>query len=158
MHFLDRFGFRLHHLLSVRSWENYFPFLHLISSNHKKMELMTSHLTWASPTAQQVNNPPAMQEMRFDPWVGKIPGEEKGYPLQYSGLENSVDYLNVNISLERINILTMLNFPVHKYNIHVYLFRSPLIPFIFILCFSAYKFCTWLFKFTSKCLVFFEQL
>ena len=91
MHFLDRFGFRLHHLLSVRSWENYFPFLHLISSNHKKMELMTSHLTWASPTAQQVNNPPAMQEMRFDPWVGKIPGEEKDYPVQYSGLENSMD-------------------------------------------------------------------
>ena len=27
----------------------------------------------------------------FDPWVGKIPGEEKGYPLQYSGLENSMD-------------------------------------------------------------------
>ena len=29
----------------------------------------------------------------FDPWVGKIPGEEKGYPLQYSGLENSMDYI-----------------------------------------------------------------
>ena len=28
----------------------------------------------------------------FDPWVGKIPGEGKGYPLQYSGLENSMDY------------------------------------------------------------------
>lgn len=28
--------------------------------------------------------------------------------------------LNLNISLERINILTMLNFPVHKYSIHVY--------------------------------------
>ena len=27
----------------------------------------------------------------FDPWVGKIPGEGKGYPLQYSGLENSLD-------------------------------------------------------------------
>ena len=26
----------------------------------------------------------------FDPWVGKIPGEGKDYPLQYSGLENSV--------------------------------------------------------------------
>ena len=25
----------------------------------------------------------------FNPWVGKIPGEGKGYPLQYSGLENS---------------------------------------------------------------------
>ena len=35
----------------------------------------------------------------FDPWVGKIPGlgrspeEGKGYPLQYSGLENSMGYI-----------------------------------------------------------------
>ena len=28
----------------------------------------------------------------YDSWVGKTPGEGKGYPLQYSGLENSVDY------------------------------------------------------------------
>ena len=28
----------------------------------------------------------------FDPWVGKILGEGNGYPLQYSGLENSMDY------------------------------------------------------------------
>ena len=27
----------------------------------------------------------------FDPWVGKIPWKRKGYPLQYSGLENSMD-------------------------------------------------------------------
>ena len=27
----------------------------------------------------------------FDPWVGKIPLEGKGYPLQYSGLENYMD-------------------------------------------------------------------
>ena len=26
-----------------------------------------------------------------DPWVGKIPEEGKGYPLQYSCLENSMD-------------------------------------------------------------------
>ena len=25
-------------------------------------------------------------------WLGRSPGEEKGYPLQYSGLENSMDY------------------------------------------------------------------
>ena len=24
----------------------------------------------------------------FDPWVGRCPGEENGYPLQYSCLEN----------------------------------------------------------------------
>ena len=27
----------------------------------------------------------------FDPWVRKIPGEGKGYPLQYSCLENPMD-------------------------------------------------------------------
>ena len=35
----------------------------------------------------------------FDPWVGKIPGlgrsrrEGRGYPLQYSGLENYMDHI-----------------------------------------------------------------
>ena len=83
------------------------------------------------PVAQLIKNPPAMQEIRFDSWVGKIhwrrdrlpiavflgfpcgsagkestcnagdlslipglgrsPGEGNGYPLQYSGLENSID-------------------------------------------------------------------
>ena len=27
----------------------------------------------------------------FDPWVGKIPGEGNGNPLQYPCLENSMD-------------------------------------------------------------------
>ena len=27
----------------------------------------------------------------FDPWVARSPGEGKGHPLQYSGLENSMD-------------------------------------------------------------------
>ena len=27
----------------------------------------------------------------FDPWVGKIPWRRQGYPLQYSGLDNSMD-------------------------------------------------------------------
>ena len=85
----------------------------------------------ASLIAQLVKNPPAMQEIRFDFWVGKIlwrrdrlptpvflgfpcdsagkestcnvgdlgstpglgryPEEGKGYPLQYSGLENSMN-------------------------------------------------------------------
>ena len=44
--------------------------------------------------AQLVKNPPAMQET----WVLPLdwedpPGEGKGYPLQYSGLESSVDYI-----------------------------------------------------------------
>jgi len=27
----------------------------------------------------------------IDPWVGRSPAEGKGYPLQYSGLENAMD-------------------------------------------------------------------
>ena len=27
----------------------------------------------------------------FNPWLGRSPGEWKGYPLQYSGMENSMD-------------------------------------------------------------------
>ena len=42
--------------------------------------------------AQLVKNLPVMRKPGFDPWVGKIPGERKGYLLQYSGLENSMDY------------------------------------------------------------------
>ena len=54
--------------------------------------------------AQLVKNLPAMRETwvqslgwedpwrpGFNPWVGKIPWEGNGYPLQYSGLENSMD-------------------------------------------------------------------
>ena len=40
--------------------------------------------------AQLVKNPPAMQETRFNPWIKKTPGKGKSYPLQYSGLENSM--------------------------------------------------------------------
>ena len=48
----------------------------------------------ASLVAQLVKNLPAMWET----WVQSLgwedpPGEGKGYPLQYSGLENSVDYI-----------------------------------------------------------------
>ena len=40
---------------------------------------------------QTVKNQPAMRGPGFDPWVGNIPGEGNGYPLQYSCLENSMD-------------------------------------------------------------------
>ena len=37
----------------------------------------------------------------FDPWVGKIPREGKGYPLQYSGLENSMDCIDHGVTKSR---------------------------------------------------------
>ena len=43
--------------------------------------------------AQPVKNPPAMREtwVRSLVWEARSPGEGKGYPLQYSGLENSIE-------------------------------------------------------------------
>ena len=44
------------------------------------------------PGGHLVKNPPAVRETRV-PSLGweDSPGEGKGYPLQYSGLENSMD-------------------------------------------------------------------
>ena len=38
------------------------------------------------PDGSVVKNPPAMRlrKLRFDPWLGKSPGEESGNPFQYS--------------------------------------------------------------------------
>ena len=47
---------------------------------------------WASLVAQLVKNPPAMRVgLGSIPGLGRSPGEGNGYPLQYSGLENSRD-------------------------------------------------------------------
>ena len=50
------------------------------------------------PGGSLVKNSPAVQKtaclcrrQRFDLWVGKIPGERNGNPLQYSCLGNSMD-------------------------------------------------------------------
>ena len=42
--------------------------------------------------AQLVKNPPALAgDLGSIPGLGQPPGEGKGYPPQYSGLENSTD-------------------------------------------------------------------
>ena len=33
------------------------------------------------------------RDLGLNPGLGRSPGEGKGYPLQYSGLESSVDYI-----------------------------------------------------------------
>ena len=46
------------------------------------------------------------------PGVGRSPGEGKGYPLQYSGLENSVDYSpwghKESDSTKRLSLVTFI--------------------------------------------------
>ena len=56
------------------------------------MDSLPLNSSWASLIAQLVKNPPAMQETLVRS-LGRedSSGEGKGYPLQYSGLENSMD-------------------------------------------------------------------
>ena len=51
------------------------------------------HYSWASWVAQLVKKKicPRFGRLVFNPWVGKIPWRRRGYPLQYSDLENSMD-------------------------------------------------------------------
>ena len=49
---------------------------------------------WRSSTQSAKTRPGAVAQTMnslFGPWVAKIPGEGNGYPLQYTGLENSMD-------------------------------------------------------------------
>ena len=61
--------------------------------------------SWASLMAQLVVNQPAMRET----WVRSLgwkdhPGEGKGYTLQYSDLENSMDYIVHRVTKSRIQL------------------------------------------------------
>ena len=47
----------------------------------------------ASLAAPLIENPPACWRPGSIPGLGRYPGEGKGYPLQCSGLENSVDWV-----------------------------------------------------------------
>ena len=49
--------------------------------------------SWVSLVAQLVKNLFANPgDLGSSPGLGRSPGEGKGYPLQYSGLENSMDW------------------------------------------------------------------
>ena len=53
------------------------------------------HYSWASLVAQLVKNLPAVRSI---PGLGRSPGKGKGYPLQYSGLENSMNCIVYGVS------------------------------------------------------------
>ena len=40
----------------------------------------------------------------FSPGLGRSPGEGKGYPLQYSALENSMDYMADGVAKSRTHL------------------------------------------------------
>ena len=73
-------------------------------------------LYWASLVAQLVKNLSFNEgDLGLIPGSGRSPGEGKGYPLQYSGLENSMDYTVLGVT----NSWTWLsNFHFHFWLYH----------------------------------------
>ena len=66
----------------------YSPWCHKESDTTEwfTLSFISSLKVWASLVAQLLKNP-----YGFIPELGRCPGEGKGYPLQHSGLENSMD-------------------------------------------------------------------
>ena len=53
------------------------------------------------------------------PGLGRSPGEGKGYPLQYSGLENSIDYIVHGVTKSQTQLS---NFQYNMYILPQYMF------------------------------------
>ena len=69
--------------------------------------------------AQQVKKLPG-----FDRWLGRSPGDGKGYPLQYSGLENSMDCIVHGI---RKSLIQLSDFHFYYFKMSVYLAKRNLL-------------------------------
>ena len=82
----------------LKQYQQYNPTIQSLSE-YKRAQNISQHILWASLFAQMVKNPPAMQGT----CVWSLGWEDlleqgKGYPLQYSGLENSMDCLVHGVS------------------------------------------------------------
>ena len=64
-------------------------------------------LGWASLKAQLVKNLPAVWETWVQSLGWEDPLEGKGYPLQYSGLENFMDCIVHRVTKSRIEQLSL---------------------------------------------------
>ena len=66
-----------------------------------KRESPVYAIGWASLVAQLVKNLLVVWDLGLIPGLGRSPGEGKGYPLQYSGLENSMDCIVFGVTKSR---------------------------------------------------------
>ena len=65
--------------------------VHGVTKSRTRLSNLIYRFKGAFLVAQLVKNDLQCGRPGFDLWAGKTPGEGNGYPLQYSGLENSMD-------------------------------------------------------------------
>ena len=69
-----------------------------------------------------------MGDLGSIPGLGRSPGEGKGYPLQYSGLENSMDCTVYGVAKSRMQ-LSDFHFPSKMKGV-IHMGASSLVPLI----------------------------
>ena len=72
-----------------------------VRKSRRRRDRLSTPVFLASLVAQLVKNQPAMGLI---PGLGRSPGEGKGYPLQYSGLENSTDSIVHGVANSRTRL------------------------------------------------------
>ena len=83
------------------------PLSLLLSSAALLVNTLIVFSFWASLVAQLVKNLSAMREIVG---LGRSPGAGKGYPLQYSGLENSMECIVHGVTESAMNEQLTLHF------------------------------------------------
>ena len=80
----------------------------------------------ASLVAQLVKTAHNVEDLHSIPGLGRSPGEGNGYPLQYSGLENSMDFTVHGVSKSQTRLSDFQYVPMEKIKPSVLLFLSTL--------------------------------
>ena len=57
-----------------------------------------------------------VEDLGLIPGLGRSPGEGKGYPLQYSGLDNSMDYMELVHRVAKSQT-QLSDFPFHFHHV-----------------------------------------
>ena len=83
---------------SVANWCNILLIIHSKKQNYLAIE-KTLGFPGGSADKESACN---AGDLGLSPGLEKAPGEGKGYPLQYSGLENSMDYIVHGIKKSQI--------------------------------------------------------
>ena len=87
--------FRIVHQQLVSLFYDNILSLHLFYSHFKKIFFFLNIYSWFDLAGGSDSKASAYnaEDLSLIPGLGRAPGEENSYPHQYSGLENSMDYV-----------------------------------------------------------------
>ena len=99
-----------------------------------------------------------MGNLGLIPGLGRSPRKGKGYPLQDSGLENSMDCIVHGVVKSQTWLSNFhFHFLIHEHEVFLHLFRS-LTPFNNVLYFSLYKSCMTFVKWICMYFILFDLI